>query len=129
MLRAIVSQITKESEVGQSNGTDSVENGYVASHMKKSSLLKWESGTRKKAKHFAEDFADWEDPNTFIAALEKIETWIFSRLVESVWWQVRSSYCYYIAELQASKVAIFAELSWLLEQLLCHRMQKIPETR
>lgn len=31
---------------------------------------------------------DWEDPEAFVVALEKFEAWIFSRIVESVWWQV-----------------------------------------
>lgn len=31
---------------------------------------------------------DWEYPETFMVALEKFEAWIFSRIVESVWWQV-----------------------------------------
>ncbi|CAL1354914.1 unnamed protein product [Linum trigynum] len=30
---------------------------------------------------------EWENPRTFITALEKVEAWIFSRIVESVWWQ------------------------------------------
>ncbi|KAK8955992.1 hypothetical protein KSP40_PGU004093 [Platanthera guangdongensis] len=30
---------------------------------------------------------DWQETSTFIAALQKIESWIFSRAVESVWWQ------------------------------------------
>uniref|UniRef100_A0A7N0U8R1 C2 NT-type domain-containing protein n=1 Tax=Kalanchoe fedtschenkoi TaxID=63787 RepID=A0A7N0U8R1_KALFE len=30
---------------------------------------------------------DWEDPKAFNYALEKFEAWIFSRIVESVWWQ------------------------------------------
>ncbi|KAJ0961739.1 hypothetical protein J5N97_000058 [Dioscorea zingiberensis] len=30
---------------------------------------------------------DWKETSTFISALEKIESWIFSRAVESVWWQ------------------------------------------
>ncbi|XP_071702306.1 uncharacterized protein [Rutidosis leptorrhynchoides] len=30
---------------------------------------------------------DWRDPQTFIIALEKIEAWMFSRIIESVWWQ------------------------------------------
>ncbi|KAF8091479.1 hypothetical protein N665_0445s0063 [Sinapis alba] len=29
----------------------------------------------------------WDDPRTFITALEKVEAWIFSRVVESIWWQ------------------------------------------
>nr|KYP38065.1 hypothetical protein KK1_040712 [Cajanus cajan] len=34
----------------------------------------------------------WEDPKTFIVALEKVEAWIFSRIVESVWWQTLTPY-------------------------------------
>ncbi|XP_010494294.1 PREDICTED: uncharacterized protein LOC104771465 [Camelina sativa] len=30
---------------------------------------------------------EWEDPRAFLAALEKFESWIFSRVVKSVWWQ------------------------------------------
>ncbi|XP_038713804.1 uncharacterized protein LOC120007566 [Tripterygium wilfordii] len=30
---------------------------------------------------------EWEEPQTFVVALEKIEAWIFSRIIESVWWQ------------------------------------------
>ncbi|PON52453.1 EEIG1/EHBP1 N-terminal domain containing protein [Parasponia andersonii] len=30
---------------------------------------------------------NWDDPQTFMIALEKFESWIFSRIVESVWWQ------------------------------------------
>jgi hypothetical protein len=31
---------------------------------------------------------DWQETSTLLAALEKIESWIFSRIVETVWWQV-----------------------------------------
>ncbi|KAJ0229684.1 hypothetical protein HA466_0314850 [Hirschfeldia incana] len=31
---------------------------------------------------------DWHETETFTEALEKVESWIFSRIVESVWWQV-----------------------------------------
>lgn len=34
---------------------------------------------------------EWEDPRAFLAALEKFESWIFSRVVKSVWWQVIKS--------------------------------------
>lgn len=37
-----------------------------------------------------EYFHNWLDPETFLVALEKVEAWIFSRIVESVWWQVGS---------------------------------------
>jgi len=31
---------------------------------------------------------DWQETSTFLASLEKIESWIFSRIVDTVWWQV-----------------------------------------
>ncbi|KAE9589736.1 hypothetical protein Lal_00021628 [Lupinus albus] len=34
----------------------------------------------------------WEDPETFVVALEKVEAWMFSRIVESVWWQTLTPY-------------------------------------
>ncbi|KZV46301.1 hypothetical protein F511_22207 [Dorcoceras hygrometricum] len=30
---------------------------------------------------------DWQESRTLTAALEKVESWIFSRIVESIWWQ------------------------------------------
>ncbi|KAJ7974778.1 EEIG1/EHBP1 N-terminal domain containing protein [Quillaja saponaria] len=33
-------------------------------------------------------FGTWEDPYMLISALEKIESWVFSRIVESIWWQI-----------------------------------------
>ncbi|OIW07261.1 hypothetical protein TanjilG_08376 [Lupinus angustifolius] len=37
-------------------------------------------------------FHSWEDPETFVVALEKVEAWMFSRIVESVWWQTLTPY-------------------------------------
>jgi hypothetical protein len=34
---------------------------------------------------------EWAEPQPCIAALKKVEAWIFSRIVESVWWQVPTS--------------------------------------
>nr|DAD40140.1 TPA_asm: hypothetical protein HUJ06_014463 [Nelumbo nucifera] len=53
---------------------------------KKSSPLKWnESSLNKKEKFvFSNDFDDWEDPQTFVTALENVEAWIFSQIIESV---------------------------------------------
>ncbi|KAK1271882.1 hypothetical protein QJS04_geneDACA014119 [Acorus gramineus] len=57
---------------------------------RKSPTLKWnESTVKERVFSSIEDFDDWEDPKTFTAALEKIEDWIFSRILESVWWQVK----------------------------------------
>lgn len=44
----------------------------------------------KEENNARESSDDWEDPQTFILVLEKIEGWIFSRIIESVWWQVKS---------------------------------------
>ncbi|KAF7837455.1 EEIG1/EHBP1 N-terminal domain containing protein [Senna tora] len=41
----------------------------------------------KEKEHSVNYVHSWEDPQTFLFALEKIEAWIFSRIVESVWWQ------------------------------------------
>ncbi|CAJ1976443.1 unnamed protein product [Sphenostylis stenocarpa] len=37
-------------------------------------------------------FHSWEDSKTFLVALEKVEAWIFYRIVESVWWQTLTPY-------------------------------------
>ncbi|XP_017235719.1 uncharacterized protein LOC108209366 [Daucus carota subsp. sativus] len=50
----------------------------------KSCIGKNESNGKVKT---TEEFGDWEDPVTFTTALERVEAWIFSRIVESVWWQ------------------------------------------
>lgn len=35
---------------------------------------------------------EWENPCKFTSALEKVESWIFSRIIESVWWQTLTPY-------------------------------------
>ncbi|PIN05608.1 hypothetical protein CDL12_21856 [Handroanthus impetiginosus] len=62
MLRSIVSQIA--AEVPHSNGPERKING---------------------TKSNGSD--DGDDVWTFITALEKVESWLFSRIVESIWWQ------------------------------------------
>lgn len=43
--------------------------------------------TGKRSTSFNES-DDKEDVSTFIVALEKVESWLFSKIVESLWWQV-----------------------------------------
>ena len=45
-----------------------------------------------KSLGFMQLLDDWQDTSTCTTALEKIESWIFSRIVESVWWQVKLSF-------------------------------------
>ncbi|XP_068641565.1 uncharacterized protein [Aristolochia californica] len=52
--------------------------------------VKWKTnGINKQGKFsgFTQFEDDWQETSTFTTALEKIESWIFSRIVESVWWQ------------------------------------------
>lgn len=86
MLRAIVSQAVKEishldGPLNKSNGSGNGSDGRYSRKWEESSAS--EDGTKSR-----EQFDDWEDPVTFTFALEKFEAWIFSRIVESVWWQV-----------------------------------------
>lgn len=52
--------------------------------------MRWKSNSNgKHARHAIMQLPDdWQETGTVLAALEKIESWIFSRIVESVWWQV-----------------------------------------
>ncbi|KAK4346205.1 hypothetical protein RND71_032544 [Anisodus tanguticus] len=53
-----------------------------------SSPLKWEAFSSNGIRDdFCESFGNWEDPRTFTRALQRTEAWIFSRIVESIWWQ------------------------------------------
>lgn len=56
---------------------------------KKYSSVKWKhsSGSRQLNKGLLQFVDNWQETRTFTAALKKIECWIFSRIVESVWWQ------------------------------------------
>ncbi|KAK6232247.1 hypothetical protein SCA6_002320 [Theobroma cacao] len=50
--------------------------------------LKWKGGAGSKhVNGFVQLVDDWQETGTFTSALEKVESWIFSRIVESVWWQ------------------------------------------
>lgn len=82
VLREIVSQAFGDScqssplrQLAESNG--------------KHTASKWNESTNSKQVngHLQLD-EDWQDTETFISALEKVESYVFSRIVESVWWQV-----------------------------------------
>ncbi|KAL2532319.1 C2 NT-type domain-containing protein [Abeliophyllum distichum] len=90
VLRAIISKSFGESQfpisVGPAIGMKDDRNGNM-----KSSSLQWGSASsRGITTAIEENFSDWENPLTFSAALEKAEAWIFSRIIESIWWQSSS---------------------------------------
>ncbi|XWS66399.1 hypothetical protein CRYUN_Cryun05aG0196000 [Craigia yunnanensis] len=58
-----------------------------------STNLKWKGGAgSKQVNGFVQLVDDWQETGTFTSALEKVESWIFSRIVESVWWQALTPY-------------------------------------
>ncbi|KAJ8547705.1 hypothetical protein K7X08_011291 [Anisodus acutangulus] len=85
MLRAIVSQAA--------GGRKEDDRPYAASNTCKTSLnarslkKRNEVSFNKDHNSLTEELGDWEDIETFMLALEQVEAWIFSRIVESVWWQ------------------------------------------
>ncbi|KAF9595363.1 hypothetical protein IFM89_000281 [Coptis chinensis] len=90
VLRASISKADEKLQL-QAPSTPYIEiNESGKPNKKRSSLMKQKvSPHRKKGRNFefTNDFDDWEDPNTFTSALERIEAWIFSRIIESLWWQ------------------------------------------
>ncbi|CAF1703028.1 hypothetical protein HID58_053199 [Brassica napus] len=77
ILRAIISDNHSE-ELPVSAG----QSGPKTQRQGSSSLTWKDSSLRKK-----DTTGGWDDPGAFITALEKVEAWIFSRVVESIWWQ------------------------------------------
>eukprot|EP00268_Persea_americana_P064193 TRINITY_DN841_c0_g1_i1.p1 TRINITY_DN841_c0_g1~~TRINITY_DN841_c0_g1_i1.p1 ORF type:complete len:1154 (-),score=289.59 TRINITY_DN841_c0_g1_i1:304-3765(-) len=87
VLRAIITEAAGDLHQPVSAGPHIEINGVAKRAESKLSSLKWGPGPNKKEQKFAINVDDWEDPQTFTTALEKIEAWIFSRIIESVWWQ------------------------------------------
>lgn len=81
MLRAIVSQVVEKLQLASAPS-------IIPNVGQKGRLEASPCEDEKNDKSKGSD--EWEEPHTFIVALEKVEAWIFSRIVESVWWQVRS---------------------------------------
>lgn len=89
VLRTIISQTTKD--VAQSNRSrTSPRRKSGEGNAKIVQPLIWKGFSPKKSKNLEVEYGGlgkWDDPNLFISGLEKVETWIFSRIVESIWWQ------------------------------------------
>ncbi|KAG9158964.1 hypothetical protein Leryth_013343 [Lithospermum erythrorhizon] len=85
LLRTIVIKSFEEQQL--SSGTiDGGANGN--NRTKNIASLKWGSLPVHKSSNSCDAaFDDWDDPRTFVVALEKVEAWIFSRIIESIWWQ------------------------------------------
>ncbi|CAK8572106.1 unnamed protein product [Lathyrus sativus] len=80
LLRAIVSKGVENKDLGNGpwlNGECNV-NGSTSHD--------------KEKENKEEQFHGWLEPETFLVALEKVEAWMFSRIIESVWWQTLTPY-------------------------------------
>jgi hypothetical protein len=82
VLRAIVSQAVEKLQLA--SVPSSINNGGPKGRQE-STLTEGEKTNK------TESLYEWAEPQPYIAALEKVEAWIFSRIVESVWWQVSTS--------------------------------------
>ncbi|XP_044494010.1 uncharacterized protein LOC123217229 isoform X2 [Mangifera indica] len=73
VLRAIVSKATEKFQISDGLGTKN-DSGRITPNKEEKDCS-------------VEGSDDWEDPQIFVVALEKFEAWIFSRIIESIWWQ------------------------------------------
>ncbi|CAN8260785.1 unnamed protein product [Cochlearia groenlandica] len=85
ILREIISDSSAEEELPVSAGPGPRISKAQRKETEKQSSLNWKESSLSKEK--IESLGAWDDPQTFITALEKVEAWIFSRVVESIWWQ------------------------------------------
>ncbi|KAK9290799.1 hypothetical protein L1049_008977 [Liquidambar formosana] len=90
VLREIISQAFGNSRQSSPVTRFAESNGDGKKVEGKSSLLKWKGSPASKQVNkpgYMPFLDDWQETSTFTTALEKVESWIFSRIVESVWWQ------------------------------------------
>ncbi|WCJ38729.1 hypothetical protein M5689_019769 [Euphorbia peplus] len=106
VLRAIVSQVVEKFKFAS---TQSVKENVGQKSRHKPSTYR-DDGTSKTSSD------EWEEPRTFILALERVEAWIFSRIVESVWWQTLTPYMQSTAVKGSSSKKIHAKKYGLGDQ-------------
>ncbi|XP_050891919.1 uncharacterized protein LOC127097464 isoform X6 [Lathyrus oleraceus] len=63
----------------------------------------------KERENTEEQFHGWLEPETFLVALEKVEAWMFSRIIESVWWQTLTPYMQSAAAKSSSSRKTYAK--------------------
>ncbi|MCH91004.1 hypothetical protein A2U01_0011928, partial [Trifolium medium] len=87
VLRTIISRNSKDLVSSNHGGSNRRRKSDGDGNGKISSSQKWKGGKTENTTIGYECFGNWDDPHVFISALEKVEAWIFSRIVESIWWQ------------------------------------------
>lgn len=96
VLRTIISQANGNLEPPLSAGNYIERNGGGKVNNKVSTSLKWKASSPGRKEALYGGFDNWENPHMFTSALEKIEGWIFSRIVESIWWQVTPQFFFFL---------------------------------
>ncbi|OWM67204.1 uncharacterized protein LOC116207775 isoform X2 [Punica granatum] len=94
VLREIISQAFGGSRNSSPFTRFAESNGATTKRSEgKYSTLKTKAASNNMPRNgFMQAVDDWQETGTFIGALGKIESWIFSRIVESVWWQALTPY-------------------------------------
>ncbi|WJX29771.1 hypothetical protein P8452_18376 [Trifolium repens] len=88
VLRTIISRSSKDLVSSNHGGSNRKRKSEADGNGKISSTQRWKGGKNESTAALGyECFGNWDDPHVFISALEKVEAWIFSRIVESIWWQ------------------------------------------
>ncbi|KAL5681890.1 hypothetical protein ACJX0J_008275, partial [Zea mays] len=89
VLREIIVQTFGISHQFTPSMTNMSMNGGAKKLGGKSMTMLWRNNYNGTQANFAARLMpdDWQETSTLLAALEKIESWIFSRIVETVWWQ------------------------------------------
>ena len=91
VLREIITQAFGSSCQSSSFTRALSSNGSSNKRESSTPSLPWKASSGSKQSNkpdFMEFIDDWQETRSFTSALEKVESWIFSRIVESIWWQV-----------------------------------------
>ncbi|KAJ9564047.1 hypothetical protein OSB04_000013 [Centaurea solstitialis] len=87
VLRAIIHK-TSEKEQASHSSQQSSKTSEITSPLK----WKKESSLNESTIGLPSTSNGWEDPRMVTSILENIESWIFSRIIESIWWQTLAPY-------------------------------------
>ncbi|KAK1359395.1 C2 NT-type domain-containing protein [Heracleum sosnowskyi] len=93
VLRAILSQASENHKLPPFSGNSSettIRKGNTKKFLALKSKDSHSSISKESSGALHQNVDKWEGLNTFMAALESVETWIFSCIVESIWLQILS---------------------------------------
>lgn len=100
VLREIVSQTFESSQLSpqalRSNGSNGVKKNHrLPSPQKMRDSHNKQGGGKLNPK---QSLNGWEETHTLTTALEKVELWIYGRVIESVWWQTMTPHMQRLTE-------------------------------